>query len=127
VYHLGFTQDGRPLGHPGGTDSESRDLALARTAGDARWRLRAGTRTRVGVIETRNGRTFTLSTHERTLRAALEGDAWLRARHVRLHAGIEAARVESANFVPGTVTWPWRAWVGVDLRGWSAGQPPALP
>jgi hypothetical protein len=121
VYHLGFTQDARPLGHPGGTDSESRDLALSHDSGERGVRLRVGTRTRVGVLETRNGRTFTLATDERTLRAALEGDAWLHDRRARVRAGVEAARIEGANFVPGAVTWPWRAWAGVELRGWSPG------
>jgi hypothetical protein len=99
VYHDGFTQDGRVLGHWGGSDSQTSHAAVAFVADTWRARAYADQQRRVGVIEALNDKVFTFAEDERTLRFGLEGDALI--GRARIEAGGSVAHVEGAGFVPG--------------------------
>lgn len=124
VYHDGFTQNGRVLGHFGGPDSETTWAQVA--VWGERWRVRASGDfvRRVGVIEASNDAIFTLPTEEQRLRGSVGADvlwheAWWSANY-------SLADVTGEDFIPGNDGVEHRFVVGVDLgAGW--GSPPRQP
>lgn len=117
VYHDGFTQDGRPLGNSGGTDSETAwarvgwqtDPLSLRSLRIALW---ADKTRRVGVIESRNSKVFTLETQERRWRIGAEASVPTPPGHLgRVSAGYTLEHVAGEDFVPGADHLAHRAWV----------------
>lgn len=117
VYHEGFTQNGRSLGNSGSTDSE---LLWGRAAFvQPAWRVQASgeSQRRVGVIESRNDKVFTLSTEERRWRAGVDLGVVTPARGALPEGWLTLAygvgRGTGVDFVPGAtaleqrgaVTW----------------------
>ncbi len=138
VYHEGFTQDGRPLGNYGGTDSETLWGRLGwegEGPKDAAWlaprvALWADHQRRVGVIEARNGKTFDLGTEEHRWRVGAEASAALPiavGRGQRLSGGYTLEHVTGEDFVPNADRFLHRAWVSwsVDFSG--RAKAPSLP
>jgi len=99
VYHQGFTQDGRPMGAYGGTDSERLWGAMSVETGPRRIRLGVEHQRRVGVIEALNDRLFTFAADERRWRVELDGGARLDRGWLDLALGVE--HVTARDFVPG--------------------------
>jgi hypothetical protein len=99
VYHDGFTQDGRVMGHFGGPDSEVAAGSLS-VWGES-WRLRASAASvrRVAVVEMQNGTVVTLRNEESELRGGLAADVLVRGAW--LTAGYTAVAITNENFVPG--------------------------
>lgn len=100
VYHDGFYRDGLPMGHPGGGDMISDDLAL--TFLQPRWGVSAsgGRRLRVGGVSKAGSTLITLSTEERGATAGIEG--WLRDRELGWWvAGLQVEQRTGADFIPG--------------------------
>jgi hypothetical protein len=116
VYHDGFTQDDRVMGHFGGPDSETVYGAVAWEGdGDAPGRLRGWvdwTR-RVGVVEALNDKLFTLMTEEHRLRAGLDG-MWRLPEGGWISAGYSYEHVTGVDFVPEMVEDRHRVYVGVS-------------
>ncbi len=99
VYHEGFTQNGRVMGHYGGPDSETWAGRVS-VSGDA-WRVRAtGDRVRrVAVIDVQGDNVNTLATEELQLRGGLDVDVlW---RGAWLGGGYSLTAIEGANFTAG--------------------------
>ncbi len=128
VYHEGFTQDQRPLGNPGGTDSETIWGRLGWTAGPEgpvyglRAALWADRTHRVGVIESRNDKVFTLETEETRWRAGAEVSIATPpgpAPRGRLSGGYTLEHISGEDFVPGADRFAHRAWLSwsVDIAG----------
>jgi hypothetical protein len=113
VYHEGFTQDGRVLGHFGGPDSETGFAAVAWEGGPARVRLWGDVVRRVGVIEALNDKVFTLGAEEQRIRGAIDAQVPL-SPAVRLDAGVSVERVTDEGFVPGADATRPRVWLGVS-------------
>ncbi|MDP2309771.1 MAG: capsule assembly Wzi family protein [Pseudomonadota bacterium] len=115
VYHDGFTQDGRVMGHFGGTDSETIFGAVAWEGGEgAGGRLRGWvdwTR-RVGVVEALNDKLFTLMAEEHRLRAGLDG-MWRLPEGGWVSAGYSYEHVTGVDFVPETLADQHRIYVGL--------------
>jgi len=114
VYHQGFTQSGRSLGHPVGGDAESLWVGARWSLGplglEAWWEdLR-----RVGVVENLDGNVLTLSVDEEGWRAGLRG--WMLERPGGWWSGgVEAERLNGVGFVPGAESTSVRVWV--ERRG----------
>lgn len=117
VYHEGFTQDGRPLGNFGGTDSETAwgrvgwqtDPLSPQSLRVALW---ADKTRRVGVIESRNSKVFTLETEERRWRLGVEASVPTPpGRLGRASAGYTLEHITGEDFVPGTARMAHRVWV----------------
>ena len=96
VYHEGFTQDGQVMGHFGGPDSETASGQLS--VWGKGWRARGwGDWTRrVGVIDTANGKVYTLQNEERRYRGGLGLD--LDVHGLWLSGGYTYGQTENANF-----------------------------
>lgn len=118
VYHEGFTQDGRPMGQYGGTDSENLWGAVGWEADGWRVRLAAEHLRRVGVIEALNDKLFAFGTDEDHIRVGLGGGLQL-PRSGWVEGEIEVDRVTGVDFVPGSARTGWRASVTVTPRVWS--------
>ena len=113
VYHDGFTQAGRPLGHFGGPDSETFWAAVAWEGGRGRARIWADRVWRVGVIEALEDHVFTLTQDERGTRVGLDaGWSFTGATQATLSASWEG--VDGEDFVPGATGAHFRACVGVE-------------
>ncbi len=112
VYHLGFTQEGRPLGHWGGTDSSTWWGAAAWDAGAWRARVWVDGARRVGVIEARNDKLFTFQEDERMIRGGAEV-GWSPRPELRVELGASVESRTNEEFVPGLDA--------VHARGWARG------
>lgn len=126
VYHEGFTQDGRVIGHHTGGDAISTWLRAGwyplPWGADLAWeRIH-----RVGVVESLESNLLALATDER---------AWgLQARVWRFHDGSARwalgygfQQIEGEDFVPGTDRWVHRVsvtYTGAPVRGTLPGQGP---
>jgi hypothetical protein len=99
VYHEGFTQEGRVLGHFGGTDSETLTFALSYQQHAFRVRALGGTIRRVGVIEAFNDRLFAMMTEEERRWGELDLGLYLRPVWVELSGKVEKA--EGIDYIPG--------------------------
>jgi hypothetical protein len=99
VYHEGFTQDGRSMGHFAGGDSETASGELA--VWGRGWRVRGwGDWTRrVGVVEAGNDVVYTLQAEEARVRAGAGVD--LDVRGLWLRAGYTYGQTDNANFTAG--------------------------
>lgn len=136
VYHEGFTQDQRSLGNPGGTDSETiwgrlgwqSSLQRGSPEQDLRVALWADSTRRVGVIESRNDKVFTLATTERRWRLGVEASvpepgrsgragSTSPPRLGRLSGGYTLQHLSGEDFVPGADRFAHRVWFtySVDL------------
>ncbi len=116
VYHDGFTQDGRVMGHFGGTDSETLFGAVAWEGGGATdGRLRGWTdwTRRVGVVEALNDKLFTLMTEEHRWRAGVDA-MWRLPAGGWITAGYAYEHVTGVGFVPHTTADRHRAYVGLQ-------------
>jgi hypothetical protein len=119
VYHDGFTQRGRVMGHFGGPDSETAFGAVAWDGAPLRARLWGDWTRRVGVIEAQNNRLFTFMTEERALRLGVDVGASL-ARRVWGAAGYSFERVTGDDFVPGAEAGRHRVYVELaPARPWT--------
>lgn len=119
VYHDGFTQHGRVMGAPGGTDSATWWGALAvdgRELGGA-WQARAWVehRQRVGVIERQGDHVFALATEEERWSAGVDGRVEVSPRW-GLSGSYSAARTVGDDFVPGAESVAHRLLLAVTLR-----------
>lgn len=110
VYHDGFTQDGRVLGHFGGPDSETLFGAVAWEGGPGRARVWVDRTRRVGVIEALNDKLFTFMTEERRVRGGVDA-AWRLPRGGWIGAGYAYEHVTGDDFVPGAVADRHRVYV----------------
>lgn len=115
VYHDGFTQNGRSMGHFGGPDSETAWGSVA-VWGDS-WRVRASADyvRRVGVIESRGDDVFALPTVEERMRGSLGGDLLWRGSWVT--ASYSLADVKGEDFIAGNDGVEHRVMLGVNVGG----------
>lgn len=113
VYHDGFTQGGRVMGHSGGPDSETAFGSVAWEGASGRARLWGDWTRRVGVIEALNDKLFTLMTEERGIRAGVDA-AWRLPRGGWLGGGYAYQHVTGDDFVPGSVADRHRVYVSVS-------------
>ena len=122
VYHEGFTQDGRPLGHWGGTDSETGFASVAVKGRRLRGTLWGDVVRRVGVIGTQGDTVFAFPEEERRWRMGL-GGGWLLPNGGWLEVGYALERVRGEDFVHGADGWTNRATVALapGLR-WASGR-----
>jgi hypothetical protein len=100
VYHDGFTQELRVIGHPGGPDSESWTAAVGWSTDWGRLRLWGGTLRRVGVVEAFNDRLFTLPQEEHRQHVGLEGSYYL-PKGGMASVSYTLDHVTGQHFVPG--------------------------
>lgn len=129
VYHEGFTQDGRPMGAYGGTDSARLWGALGVDTGTRRARLGVEHLRRVAVIEALNDRLFAFGTDERHWRVELQGGTRLRAGWLDLALATDA--ITGVDFVPdaralrvrAAATWTPARW-DLPLRRDAPGSAP---
>ncbi|MFN7144518.1 MAG: capsule assembly Wzi family protein [Myxococcota bacterium] len=112
VYHDGFTQNGRVMGHFGGPDSETAFGSVAWEGRRARARLWGDWTRRVGVIEALNDKLFTFVTEEQRLRAGLDASLRLRGGGW-VTGGYTFARTTGEDFVPGATAAHHRVYVAV--------------
>lgn len=115
VYHDGFTQDLRVLGHAGGPDSQTWTGGLAWEAFEWRVALQAGTVRRVAVVEAFNDRLFALPTEEHRQHLDLEGGVALGLWWLEAAGGLE--QIRGLGYVPGTEERRWRASVSITGPG----------
>ncbi|MFZ5481832.1 MAG: capsule assembly Wzi family protein [Myxococcota bacterium] len=115
VYHDGFTQDGRVLGHFGGPDSETLFAAVAVEGSRARVRLWGDTVRRVGVIGVLRDKVFTFPEEEHRLRGAIDAQVAV-SPAARLGGGALVEDVTGEDFVPGADALRVRVWLGVEAR-----------
>jgi hypothetical protein len=115
IYHDGFTQDGRVLGHHGGGDASTTWLRLGWYPLPWGADLAFERVHRVGVVESLESHIFALAADEwregvtlRLLRVGTAGQRW--------SVGYGFSRVQGLDFVPGGDTWQHRLSVS-----WSAG------
>lgn len=122
VYHDGFSQDGRVMGHFGGPDSETAWGAVAVEGGA--WRARAWGEhvRRVGVVEVLQDHVFTLSTEERRVRGGVDA-GWTPDGATWVRGGLSVERVEGDDFFPGVEDRAWRGWAGVEHLLWGPLRP----
>lgn len=100
VYHDGFTQELREIGHFGGPDSETVLASAAWNAPNWRLRLLGGTTRKVGVIETLNDHVFAFLVEEHGFRLGAEGGLAL-PQGGYLQAGYTYEHIANLDFVPG--------------------------
>ncbi len=102
VYHDGFTQDGRVLGHEAGGDATDLWARVAWHPKPHRWHAEAwGERIlSVGVVESQGGHLFALAADELRWRAGVRV-AFLGPGGGRVGVGYTRERIEGAGFVPG--------------------------
>ena len=117
VYHDGFTQQGRPLGNYGGTDSEMLWGRIGWRAVAWRSGLWVDTLRRVGVMESRNDKVFVLGTEEHSWRVGADLGVQTPRRAALpagwLTVGYALEHVVGEDFVPavdhfshrGTLSW----------------------
>lgn len=116
VYHEGFTQNGRPMGYFSGTDSEVMWGRVAYRAERFSVAVSGDYAHRVGVIESRNHKVFTLGTDEQRYRATVEGA--LRTPAVgrfpagTITGGYTIGRVTGEDFRPSEPALEHRVWLG---------------
>ncbi len=111
VYHQGFTQDGRVMGHFGGPDSETLWGQVAWWGEGWRARAWADWVHRVGVVEARNDKLFTFAQEEVAYRGGLAGDLlWLGGWWT---ASYSVASTAGRDFVPGNDFVEHRVLVGL--------------
>ncbi|MSQ03527.1 MAG: hypothetical protein EXR71_16820 [Myxococcales bacterium] len=115
VYHEGFTQNGRVLGHHGGPDSETYAGKVS-VWGDA-WRARAwGDHVRrVGVVDVRADSVVALPTEEEQWRGGLGADVLV--ERWWLSGGYVLTSVEGANFTAGNDRLRHQVSVAVSVGG----------
>ncbi len=113
VYHDGFTQAGRVMGHFGGPDSETAFGSVAWEGAPGRGRLWGDWTRRVGVIEALNDKLFTFMTEEQRVRGGLDA-SWRLPRGGRITAGYSYEHVTGVDFVPDTVADRHRVYVGLE-------------
>ena len=113
VYHDGFTQQGRPLGNFGGTDSEMIWGRVGWRAADWRSGLWMDTLRRVGVIESRNDKVFVLGTEEHSWRVGVDLGVRTPRRAVlpagTMTIGYALEHVQGEDFVPERSRFSHRA------------------
>lgn len=131
VYHDGFTQNDRVLGHEAGSDSLSWYLGAAWTTPTLRVSGWTESIERVGVVSAQNGEVFAMSTEELRRRFGAEAAMRLPGAEGSTIAAIGGLRpalsgtleqVTGQAFIPGADSWQWR--VVVSLRtdraqGWA--------
>ncbi len=120
VYHEGFTQNGRAMGAAAGTDSET-IWGRVGVSAPYTWRAAAWADSthRIGVIESRNAKVFTLGTQEYRWRVGLEGAG--RTPTVAkgagwLSGGYTLQHIAGEDFAPGPSRFTHRVWVGWSLE-----------
>lgn len=110
VYHAGFTQADRAMGHEAGGDSLSGFAALTWLPGPWGAQISAERLRRVGVVGASGDHLFALASDELHHRVGLTG--WRAAGTGWWRAGISLEQVTGVDFVPGTNRWAFRASVG---------------
>jgi len=110
IYHAGFTQEGRVMGHPSGGDSTSWNAAVRWMPGDWGVELDGMLSERVGVVDLARGRLRTLMVSEELRSIGLKGWWFQWGRWV--HGGVSLARVRNVEFRPGQHDWQWRLFIG---------------
>lgn len=120
IYHDGFTQNGRVIGHFGGPDSEtmfgSVAVRLPVAGRDTRARAWVDSVRRVGVIEQLKEHVFAFPTEDRRWRVGLDGEAAV-AADWRAGVGYAFEQGEGIDFVPGASRVTHRVVVSVGWRG----------
>lgn len=101
IYHDGFTQDGRVLGHEAGTDAESLYGRLAWYPWPWGAEIWAEKVHRVGVVEALEENLFALATDEHRTRVGARG-LRLDATGATWSLGYTLERVRGVDFVPDT-------------------------
>jgi len=117
VYHQGFTQEGRFLGHPNGGDAETwwaRVRYLPEPWGVEVW---VEDLERVGVVSVVGDTVVALETHETRRRIGVSG-VLLRPEGGAWTAGYELGYVTGRDFVPGADGWEHRAHVTLQGAPW---------
>jgi len=113
VYHEGFQQDGRVMGHFGGPDSETMWAQVAYWGEGWRGRLWGDWVHRVGVVEARNDRLFTFPTAEQGYRGGLAADVRWQGGWYTL--SYELGSVSGRDFVPGNDAVEHRVLAGLAV------------
>lgn len=129
VYHDGFTQAGRPLGHAAGGDADDLWAGVSLTGEELRGRLWVERLRRAGVVEQRGTNVFALGTLERHLRVGAELGL-RRAPLGDLAVAVAVDRVRGEDFVPGADGFEWRlglAWQPRVVSNAARVGPPPLP
>lgn len=103
IYHAGFTQSGRVMGHPSGGDSLTGWGALTWLPGDLGGQIAFERRRRVGVVEATGGHVLALATDE--LSDGVSVRIWRRDGPSWWRLGLGLERVTGLDFVPGQDTW----------------------
>lgn len=109
VYHEGFTQDGRIMGHPAGGDARSLWGGLTWLPDLWGGRIGLERRVRVGVVDDADGQILALSTDE--LHHRLQAELWRASSWGWWRLGAEGARIQGREFVPGDDVWEARIYV----------------
>ncbi|MCB9763774.1 MAG: hypothetical protein H6739_28655 [Alphaproteobacteria bacterium] len=120
VYHEGFSQDGRWLGHVNGGDQET--LWAQVTVFPGPWGVEAWTEQvrRVGVVEVVQDTVFTLQVDEQRRRFGVRG-WYVRPEAGRFGVGYELERITGIGFVPEEQAWMHRVWFEVRGSPWVIG------
>ncbi len=117
VYHEGFTQEGRFLGHPAGGDTETWWARVRWLPEPYGVQLQAETSERVGVVEVVGDTVIALESREITRRIGISG-VLLRPEGGSLAAGYELGHVEARDFVPGADGFEHRLYVTISGAPW---------
>jgi hypothetical protein len=111
VYHAGFTQSGRSLGHPVGGDARTLWMGLRWGWGPLGAQGWVEQLERIGVVEQLNGTLFTLATPETSWRMGAR--VWrLEREGGHLEVSYVFETLEGAGFVPGENATAHRIQVG---------------
>ena len=117
VYHQGFTQDGRYLGHPNGGDQETWWARVAYTPLPLGVQVWGELVDRVEVVDVIGDTVVALPEHERRIRGG--ADVWrVLAEGGSVGGGVDVARVTSREQVPGADDMDVRVYVAVRGGSW---------
>ncbi|MBN1336907.1 MAG: hypothetical protein JXB39_13195 [Deltaproteobacteria bacterium] len=121
VYHEGFTQDGRVLGHEAGGDALDLWARVGYRPRPYRWMAEAWIEhlQRIGVVASQGGNLLALATDETSRRVGVRV-AFLRPRGGSVRVGYACEHVAGADFVPGATEWNHHALVSWT-SGWLGG------
>ena len=111
IYHRGFTQDGRVMGHPAGGDAHSTSTAVRWFPGEWGVESTYDHVLQVGVASVEGDHVQALMADTRIDRFGLRG-WWLRGGHRWLQGGLVLERTANSDFLPGPAAWAWRVAIG---------------
>jgi hypothetical protein len=111
IYHEGFVQEGKTMGHPSGGDSRTWTMAVKWLPGLWGVEVLGSDRLKVGAIDIGQGQLRTLSHDERAQTLGLRG-WWMSGERGWWHGGLSIEQTENPAFQPVAAQRSWRVHIG---------------